>query len=348
MADVNIDADVTGLLHAFSGRGGPFWISTTVGYIIYVDSTNNLVWSKTENGGANWSAANEIVPAAVRGFDCWADWQTDGDAGTKIHIACVEDATDTVMYAYLDTSDDSEGTDTIEACQGTGTIRAFSSRAAHEISITKTRGGNLAVAFRYEDDAQTAFYGFYTSPDGDTWTSKNTPWEATDDHILLFPANLADNQDLWAIFWDLDADEIDIKTFDNSGNSWAIQNIVGTMLESTFYLQMDGAIRFSDGHLIFTAWSRYDNADSDLKCWDITDAGTITAKTNLITDTAEYFLCSVLINQDNDDIYVAYVGGASAQSLTQARYQKSDDGGGTWSGDTYFRPMLPMMKDGFR
>lgn len=341
MADVTIDAAVFGAHQRFPTRGGPFWTTTLIGYIVYLDSTGDLVWSKTADGGATWSGANVIVPTGVRNYSCWADWQTEGDAGTKIHIVAVESAGDTISYTYLDTSDDSEGgLDTIEACQGTGTLGTGTNRDEVQAFITKTRGGNIAVAFRYKDSFGTTFYGFYTSPDGDTWTSKASPWEAAADYILLFPANLADNQDLWLVFWDISANEISLKTYDDSGNDWttiAEVSISGSMFDNAGYQQFAGAIRLSDGHLILAAWSQFDNAASDLMCWDITDAGTITAKTNLITNTAEYAVASVFINQDNDDIYVAYVGGTTMGSATQVRYKKSADGGGSWGGDTVFQ-----------
>lgn len=336
MADVTIDAAASTLLHDQANRGGIFWVSTTVGYAIYIDNGSDLVYSKTADGGANWAADVEIEGGGIEACDCWADWQTDGDAGTKIHIVWINDNSDSIRYAYLDTDGDSiGGEDTIEVCQGTGTFSTRGGRDYWQCSITKTRGGNLAVAFSYEDSDPTRFESFYTSPDGDTWTSKNDPFEGSRfDYIQLYAGNETDNQDLWAAFWDASDDEISLKTFDNSGNSWSEQSISGSMVESATYLQMDGQIRLSDGHLIFAAWSQYDNAASDLKVWDINGAGSITAKTNIITNEAESFTVSVFINQVNDDIYVTYVSGTAAQSLVKAFYDKSDDGGGTWGGET--------------
>ena len=334
MADVWISGIYT-FFHLVATRGGVFWTSPTVGYVIYTDSNLDLKYNKTTDGGATWGGAVNIRTGDVRSFDCWADWQTAGDAGTKIHIAYVDVSSDDVRYVYLDTSGDSiGGDDLIEACQGTGSMLVELSRIYFHITITKTRGGNLAVAFRYKDSNEIAFYGFYTSPDGDTWTSEESPWEADSDYILLFPGNEADNQDVWAVFWDWSANEISLKTYDDSGNSWSEQLISASMSYESAFLQMDGAIRLSDGHLIFAAWSQYDNAAADLMVWDINGAGSITAKTNVITDTAEYFLCSVFINQVNDDIYIAYVGGTIAGSPVAAFYQKSVDGGANWGGQT--------------
>jgi len=336
MADVTIEGSAYVSLHKTAARGGPFWISPTVGYVIYTNDVQDLKYRKTADGGANWGAAVNIRTGSVISYDCWADWQTAGDAGTKIHIAYIDSDSDDIRYVYLDTSGDSVGgDDQIEACQGTGDMSTSIGWLYFQISITKTRGGNLAVAFRYYDTGFTHFYLFYTSPDGDTWTSEDSPWEAINtDRILLFPGNEADNQDVWATFWDGSADEISLKTYDDSGNSWSEQLISASMTEPSSYLHMDGAIRLSDGHLILAAWSQYDNAASDLMVWDINGAASITAKTNVITNTAEYFAVSVFINQINDDIYVAYVGGTAAGSLVAVLYKKSVDGGANWGGQT--------------
>ena len=340
-ADVTIDAAAGTTQHNRAVRGGVFWTSPTVGYVIYINVAYDLVYRKTANGGATWGAATEVVAAGscdTAMYVCYADWQTDGDAGTKIHIAYMSKDTEEVRYVYLDTNGDSVGgDDVIETCQGAGTFSPTTNFERYMISITKTRGGNLAVAGRYRDTLEAAFNFFYTSPDAATWTSRASPYEAAEDICFLFPANLADDQDVWGAYWDADADEISLKTFDDSADApngtWSAGTLIsGSMAEYTYFIGMDGAIRLSDEHLILAAWSAYNTATADLMTWDINGEGSITAKTNVITNTAEYALVSVFINQDNDDIYVAYVGGTDFSTLVKAFYQKSDDGGGTWSG----------------
>jgi len=334
MADVLVEFSGFNRFYDVALRGGVYWTSSTVGYAIYINAYQDLKYNKTADGGATWGGAVNIKTGTIQSYDSWADWQTAGDAGTKIHIAYVDSGSGDVRYIYLDTSDDSAGgDDQIEACQGSGTMYASPLRLYTYVSITKARGGNLAVAFRYRDSLGAYFYEFYTSPDATTWTSKTSPWEASLDYILLFPGNEIDNQDIWATFWDMNTDEISLKTYDDSGNSWSEQSISLNMYED-IYIQMDGQVRMSDGHLIFAAWSRFDNAASDLMVWDINGAGSITAKTNVITDTAEYFLVSVFVNQVNDDIYITYVGGTAAESQVATFYQKSTNGGANWDGQT--------------
>lgn len=338
MADVRIEATTSDKLDSQSVRGGPFWTTPLIGYVIYPNSDSDLVYRKTTDGGANWGIVTQIVvPGScdVLVYDCYADWQTAGDAGTKIHIDYISLDTNEVRHVCLDTNDDSVGgDDLIETCQGTGTFRFTVNFSIHLISVTKTRGGNLAVVFKYQDDTNAQFDGFYTSPDATTWTSRTTPYEISEDYCLLFPGNEADNQDVWATFWDKDVDEISLKTFDNSGNSWSEQVISAGMEDNPNYPLMDGQIRLSDGHLIFAAWSQYDNVASDLKVWDINGAGSITAKANVITDEAENFAVSVFVDQISDNLYITYVQGTTAQSLVKCVYQKSTNGGTSWDGET--------------
>ncbi len=334
-SDVTIDTSLVTSYHQIgAGRCGPFWTSPTVGYVIFVDSSNDLKYRKTSDGGGTWAAPVNIRTGYIQAFDCWADWQTAGDAGTKIHIAYIDSDSDDVRYVYLDTDGDSVGgDDQIEACQGSGTMYVLTGRDYHQISITKTRGGNLAVAFYYIDTDVAFFYSFYTSPDATAWTGETAPWENARDWFLLFPGNEADNQDMWAIFWDRSANEISLKTYDDSGDSWVAigeQLISADMVDSGTYSQMDGAIRISDGYLIFAAWNLFDHANADLMVWDINGAGSITAKADVISNTIEYFLSSVFIDQSTDDIYISYAGGTAIFLLVEVFYQKSDDGGDTW------------------
>lgn len=338
VVDVVIEASTFSELYHAAVRGGIFWTSPTVGYVIYIDSVlTDLKYRKTTDGGATWGSSVSIKTGWIFGYDCWADWQTAGDTGTKIHIAYIDNDPDDVRYVYLDTNGDSVGgDDQIESYQGTGAMHTTIGWAYRFISITKTRGGNLAVAFRYKDNASTIFDEFYTSPDGDAWTKEIAPWltPADADYILLFPGNEADNQDVWAAYWDISGDTIFLKVYDDSANDWSGETISTSMIESTVYSQMDGQVRLSDGHLIFAAWNEYDVVTADLKVWDINGTGSITAKTDVITNADDTFLASVFINQVNDDIYTAYAEGTAAESLVKVYYKKSVNGGANWGSRT--------------
>lgn len=336
MADVTIEAALRAEAETIILRIGPYWVSTTVGYVFYVDADRDLVYNKTSDGGGTWAGPVAIKQGDIPKFDCYPDWLVSGDSGTKIHIAYLDIDTDDLRYIYLDTNGDSVGGDVqVEACQGSGALTASVTRNIHLVSICKTRAGGFCIAARYDDTLVEHFRVFYTSPDATSWTSESTPWEAAvDDFMMLFPGNLADTNDMFALFWDASADEISIKQYDDSGDSWAESSVSANMADHAILYQWGGQIRLSDGHLIVAAWSEYDAATADLKVWDITDKDTITAKTNVITDTSEYLLASVFIDPVSDDIYVAYVGGTTAAASVRAHYKKSSDGGGSWGGET--------------
>jgi len=241
-----------------------------------------------------------------------------------------------VDYIYLDTNGDSVGgKDTIKAAGA-----AFSGGPGSDyqyVSICKARGGNICVAYRYKLAAGVT-EGFATSPDGDTWTDEAIPWEGSyPDLLLLFAGNEADNQDIWAAYMDDGASELSLKTYDDSGNSWSEQSIDASVVQNEYYRNFDGQLRLSDGHLILPYHNNHDNAANDLRCVDINGAGSITQKTDLITNEAENVKCSVFINQVNDDIYVAYLAGGSWSSEVTCVYQKSSNGGTAWGGETAYQ-----------
>src|SRR4030043_1655553 len=113
MADVAIETAAHSGLYQIAQRGGTFWTTPLIGYVIEVDGNNDLVYKKTVDGGASWAAANALVTGTVVSYDCIADWQVSGDTGTKIHYACIDTDQDDIIYGYLQTSDDSEYTDKI-------------------------------------------------------------------------------------------------------------------------------------------------------------------------------------------------------------------------------------------
>ena len=334
-ADVTIDAAAHIVVHDIqTSRCGPFWVSTTTAYIIYIESGTTIVYNKTGDGGDTWGGQVTIESSTSIYVDCFPDWQVDGDAGTKIHIVYADYANDDIKYIYLDTDGDSVGGEKVIY---DGTIVQVSGWDRNQLSITKSRGGTYYISVKYVDASEGAIYAFYSSPDADTWTSKTSPWEAdSDDYLLLFPANLADDDDIWGVFWDASASIISLKTYDNSSNDWTSEaaeaNIATGMTIDNTYFDMDGQIRLSDGHLIFAAWSSEDDGAQDLRVFDITNAGTITEKTTIYTNKADYGYVSVFVNQVNDDIYIAYFGGSSLKATVKCFYELSTDGGANWQG----------------
>ncbi|MCH7761634.1 hypothetical protein IIA15_09610 [candidate division TA06 bacterium] len=100
---------------------------------------------------------------------------------------------------------------------------------------------------------------------------------------------------------------------------------------------MDGVIRISDKHLLLVAHSNDNNSGDDLLTWDLTvnsiASPTITAKTNIFTDQGSSAQVAMVINQQNDDVYVAYLKGGSWLSLVDVVFHKSTNGMSSWGSE---------------
>ncbi len=330
MADIKPDTLIKASFDTNAGRG-LVWTTYQVAYAFYLDSTNGLVYNKTTDGGLTWGGAVVVALASNNTLSCdiWFDKWTPGGTGDLIHCVWKSGTNDAFWYRHLDTSDDTFGAaeKSIHTAVGIGCTDGNRNLVP---TITKSVGGSL-FAYYAERSGATGILAKSTDA-GVNWdTTLATPQEGTvQDQMILFPANLADTDDIWCVFWDVGSNEIDLKTYDDSGDSWALNNIVTTMAESATQMQMNGTIRHSDGHLLFAAWSQLDNALADLRFWDITDGGTITEKTNVLTDNPEAAICSVLIDQTTERIFVFYVDGTSWGGLAHVKYNSSLDGGTTW------------------
>ena len=335
MADVTIDNSI-GFFHHERANG-----HTLVGtdkdtqYKIYVDGDNDIKYSKSTDGGGTWAAPVTVLAGSILAYAVWFDKWTPGDSGDDIHMVYIDHPTTDIRYRSLDTSSDTLSTET--TVRNESSVRNATGFNEHTIGITKARGGNLYCAFRLSRLTDDVDFFYRSTDGGSTWTSRASPYESDNDHVLLYPGDETDNQDVWMIFWDISADEIDLKIYDNSGDSWSTTNIsTGMAGWHADHLQMSGCVRHSDNHVLLFAHNAYDSATNDLKGWDIGGSGSITALTDVFTNTQDAAKASVLINQQNDDIYVFYCKGTNWLVSVDVHYKRSTDGGTTWGTETQY------------
>lgn len=337
MADVSIDSSIS----TSTARGQRAVVFTTeaIGYWFYIDGDGTFGYSKTTNGGATWGAQVEISSQTTHlAFDVWFDQWTSGDTGTTIHLAYFDTSLDDIFYRSLDTNNDALGTQV--------TIEAETSAAAGvgvHCSITKGRGGKLYVAWECDVSAER---GFERSTDGGaTWAAAAAVEEAAGDVARLFPANLADPHDIWALFHDVSADALTLKTYDDSADTWAESATIVTLTENTTDLTgqygWSASVRHSDGHLIVAVVTNRDLGAARHGVFDLTDGSTITTMTDIAASTDDHYYPAVFIDQLTDDLFVAYNGKRDGSEIlgttTKVYYTKSTDGGTSWSaGDTAY------------
>lgn len=303
----------------------------STGYLFFVDSDSDFKYYKTTDGGQTWSGPTTILTAtSVPAFSIWFEKWTPGDSGTNILLWYIDTLGDDILFNALDTADDT--------LSGEVTVVNLASATSNCVmSGSKSRGGNLLVTFDIDGGTE---HGCYRSTDGGVnWTSRADPNEGTKDWFKLFPGNESDTQDMWLIFADVSALEVSLKTYDDSADSWAETSIVGSVqLSDNAQPQFSGVIRHSDNHLILTVWNDRDINTADLLCWDINGSGSITAKTNVNTNTDDCQTCALFIDQNNTDLYCAYLGKSDGSETIGTSvgvyYKKSTDDATTWGAET--------------
>ena len=318
------------------------WINTTTGYVFLVDTGDDFNCLQSTDSGATWTGFNggfsTIKTGVVEAFAVWYDKWTPGNTGALIHLAYIDNTPDDVFYNNIDTADDStNGEVTIKA------LTSVSPAGGPRISITRARGGNLYCAGTI--DGGTEVFFARSTDVGATWADRTACFEAAADQIRLFPANTSDSQDIGAIYWDISAGEATIKMIDDSANTTTeFATPIATGLTDLALLtgnpQYALSVRHSDSHILLALWNAPDNAASDLLFLDITAESittpVVTAKTNLVTNTANCSLVAVFINQNTDDIYVTVVGKPDGTETLPSGtanlwYFISTDGGTTWT-----------------
>jgi hypothetical protein len=337
MANVWIDI-LANNVNARSMRVAAFKTSS-IGYWFLTNADGTFGYTKTTDGGQVWADPGvqiEAVNAAAT--DAWYDKWTPGDSGTKVHTWWIDGANHTVKYRSLDTASDTLGT---AATVFSGV--SFASGRGVFVSGAKSRSGYLYAAFDIDAGAEK---GLYRSTDnGANWSLLDAAFvEATIDQCLLFPASgTGDDNDIWAVYHDASTNELTLKMWDSSAGSATesavIQSLAENTTDATGQYGFSASVRHSDGHLIIAGVSQRDAAASDHMVFDVGGTGSITTLTNITTDIDDHYYPAVFIDQDTDDIYIAYNGKTDGSETlgsvpgTIAYYAKSTDGGANWTLD---------------
>lgn len=326
MADTLVETNVIANLDDV-GLFGPYWIDTQTAIIIFLSGGDDLSFSRTTDGGVNWSTT-EIQSGTTKQVSAWFDQETPNDNGILVHLAWIDQDDSEAKYVTVDVSDATIST--IRTVASGLTVN--NSKLFNKVGITKTISGNILYTYstNEETDSLKSIDNFSTAGT----SIANLFQSPTDqDHILIFPSNTGDDNDAATILWDRSANQIKLRMYDDSADTWTNTFIVNA-IDFQRQKMMDASVRHSDRHIILAAHSNHDDSTDDLLTFDLTvdsiASPTITAKTNIFTNQAESGEVAVLINQQNDDIYISYLKGVTWNVSVNVVFHKSDNGMSTW------------------
>ena len=332
MPDIVIDNDPDGSFNNQS-QFGMVWTSPTVAYVFFNVSAR-IQYRKSIDGGLTWGARTQISSLAARRFVIYYDRWTAGDVGNEVHIFFGRSGTD-ASYISFDTS-----TDTIGSVVVIDAAVNPSFDANFCLSMAKARGGNLGVVGWHHGGAAagTNDRGFWTSPSPyTTWTKEADPTETNTEKedILLFPGNELDDQDFWLVYHDESTQQVSLKVYDDSLNSWSETAITGagdvSGSGSNSGLSIAGTVRHSDGHLFLTV--KTVPTANDFRSWEINGAASIVERGVVISVEPDTFQLGMMIDQNSGRLYTVYSNPFTTHDIF---FHTSDDGAVTWSGAVQF------------
>ncbi len=329
MADTTVTSSTSFLVDT-KGLWGPYWADKDTAVILYVDSLQDLRFARTTDAGDNWSLTT-VQTGTIINIACWFDKETPGDIGNLIHVVWTEQVGQNFHYRTIDVSDAALGTEqTIDA-----TVTVNSNPVNNRVAITKTVNGNLIAAL----STQTEIECYRSTDGGAVWTDRADVFATAteEDWVLLYPADV-DPGDACALFWDRSGNNLFLKMYDDSANTWSGGSLLdASAIDDASHINMDGAIRHSDKHLLVAFHSDADTATDDLRTFDITvdsiSTPAIATKTDVFAEEGSSAQCSVFINQQNDDVYVCWLSGGAWLSSVDVVYKKSTNGMTSWQAE---------------
>jgi len=316
----------------YNGAGRSYLVRVLNGnlYLVFIDAFSDVVFTKSTNNGLTWSNVTVISVGSTNALAVWYD-RWSGIAGGLIHCAYTDNGVDDILYRSINTeSSDALGSQT--------TVFAGSTAVAGgALSITRGRNGDLRVAGSI--DAGTEDGAWSSTDAGATWadTIADPSEAATEDQYLLLPGWNADTADIMLIFWDASVDELSVKRYDDSGNTWAETSIATGMVNliaSLAFPNVAAAVDLANSRNVVVAWTNVDTLNADLRCWIIDDT-TITEVTNVVANsTDDQGLCGISIDTASGYWYVFYLGASGGSEIWQTSlnvyYKVSQDSGTTW------------------
>lgn len=335
-ADVIATTTANGALQ-YTGGGTTYVVqkngTTDTFYIIFADSSLDVSYTKSTDGGFTWSTPITVFTGTVRAIACWYD-RWSGRSTDKIRMAYSEDTGHDILYRDLDIATDTLGTQTT-------VFDGVSVATGGALTIVTGRDGRIAVAGSIDAGAEDGAWS--STDDGATWgdTIADPSEGATQDQYYLLPGWNADTADLMLIFVDASANGLSVKRYDDSGNAWSEAAIIadGSFVDTTSgasFPHVACMVDLTNSRNIVAGWTAVDSANADLRCFVIDDTTITETATNIVLNsTDDQALCALGIDTATATWYAFYAGNSDGSetwnSAVKIYYKTSSDAGATWS-----------------
>jgi hypothetical protein len=328
----------------WSGAGTNYIIQTPGGvlYMVYVDSLSDVVFKKSSDGGLTWTNSTVIHAGTASQLAVWYD-RWSGLSTDNILVAYTDSGDDDTRFRSIDTASSDALSTAVVVFLGASAV------AGGHISITRSVSGNVYIKALIDAGAEGDFFRLTNAnfPNG-AWDNRAVDEAiATLDQMILLPDfGAADPDDCMAVFWDASANQVSMKTYDNSGDAWGETALSGTMTElstATAFASFAIGIWPDTAVVTLAAWSATDAANADLRYWDISSPASAVEATNVVLNsTDDQGLCAVSLapptGSADYDIYVFYggisSGGETWNTSMHLYYKVSTDFGSTWGPET--------------
>lgn len=334
-ADTTVATNVSDALDAQDALWGPYWTDINNGVVVYEDAQLDISYATTTDGGITWTPI-QIQIGSTREIAVFYDQEVPEDTGTNLHVVWVDSGKDNLQYMTIDVSDGSLGTIT-EVIP----VDVNGANGTNHVAITKTVGGNLITAW----STQTEIGAIKTSNAFVSTTTISNVFETTteQDWVMMFPTNTADDNDAGSIFWDRSVNELSIKMYDDSLDSWTETSIDVDAVDGA-HMNFDISVRHSDSNILLAYHSNDDDAGDDFRTVEIVPdsigSPATTSKANIFTNQNESAIAGMIINQQTNDVYVSYAKGGTWTGLVDIVYHKSDDGMTTWGAEQAYSELV--------
>lgn len=329
---INVGSAITGTYQS-AGSVYPVSYNATTMYVFYINSSSDPAYAKSTDSGVTWTEVVLDTGSAIS-IAIWYDRWSGIDADL-VHIAYIDSATDDIHYRNLNLTNDAVSSE-YTAYLGASTA------SGGTLSITRARGGNLMIAGCIDAGAE---YDTVKSTDvGVNWSPCAEVFEgATLDQVILLPGWNADTQDIQCIFWDSSADEISVKRYDNSADSWTETSIATGCVDRDYTItagayQMRATVDLANSRnvLVFAQYVGFSTSNGRIFLIDDT---TITEGTNFFTNDSVTWGVAISINASN--WYVYYTNKSGESYVNGKYYRKSTtDAGTTWSAEEQVGPNI--------